>query len=51
MVAVDIFDDAGYEIIEAGNGEYALAVLDGTTPIVGAFTDVQMPGVVESSAR
>lgn len=37
--------DLGYEVLEAGNGQEALAIIDGGAPITLLFTDIVMPGM------
>ncbi len=44
MLATDYFRDAGYEVIEAENGDVALAMMRSRPDIRAIFTDVQMPG-------
>lgn len=44
MLATDYFRDAGYEVIEAENGDVALETLRARPDIRAIFTDVQMPG-------
>lgn len=46
MLATDYFRDAGYEVIEAENGDVALETLRARPDIRAIFTDVQMPGDV-----
>lgn len=46
MLATDYFRDAGYEVVEAEDGESALAALRSRSDIRAIFTDVQMPGEV-----
>ncbi len=43
-LASEHFGDAGYEVIEAGDGAAALAALHARPDIQAVFTDVQMPG-------
>ena len=44
LVARDILEDAGFDVIEATAGEEAIAVLDERRDIAALFTDVHMPG-------
>lgn len=44
MLATDHFEEAGFEVIQAANGEQALAALKARPDIRAVFTDVQMPG-------
>ncbi|MBK3404758.1 response regulator [Methylorubrum populi] len=47
MVAVDMLEDAGFEVLEAGSADAAWAILE-RTPAVGAlFTDIDMPGSID----
>jgi signal transduction histidine kinase/CheY-like chemotaxis protein len=43
-VAVTIFEDIGYQVVSATNGQEALAILDERPDIDLLFTDVVMPG-------
>ena len=47
MLAVEHFEDSGYEVLEAKDGAEALAILNGRPDIQAIFTDVQMPGQVD----
>lgn len=44
MLAADIFEDAGYEVIAAASGPEALALLEVRSDVRAVVTDVQMPG-------
>ncbi len=44
MLAVEHFEDNGYEVLEAKDGHEAIAILRGRPDIQAIFTDVQMPG-------
>ena len=47
MVAVDMLEEAGFEVLEAGSADAAWAILE-RTPAVGAlFTDIDMPGSID----
>jgi DNA-binding NtrC family response regulator len=50
MYAVDVLEDAGYEVIEASNAEQALAQLDARLDIEVVFTDINMPGDMDGFA-
>lgn len=39
--------DAGFEVLEAGNGDEALAVLESREDILVLFTDIDMPGELD----
>jgi DNA-binding NtrC family response regulator len=44
MLAVDVLEDAGFDVIEASTADYAVVVLDKREDIRVVFTDVDMPG-------
>ena len=44
MLAVDVLEEAGFEVIEASTADYAILVLDKREDIRVVFTDVDMPG-------
>ena len=44
MLAVDYFEESGYEVVEARNGSEAIKILEARPDIRAVFTDVQMPG-------
>lgn len=46
-LAVDILEDAGFEVIEAPSADYALVVLGKRPDIRIVFTDVDMPGQLD----
>ena len=46
-MAAEEFRQQGYVVIEARNGEEALAVIDSDVPIHLVFTDVRMPGSID----
>lgn len=45
MNAVDMFDDMGFEVLEADGGRAALAILDERPDVSLLFTDCRMPGM------
>jgi CheY-like chemotaxis protein len=47
MVLVDAFEDAGFQVLEAGDGEQAVEFLRTRSDIEGVLTDVQMPGPMD----
>jgi CheY-like chemotaxis protein len=47
MSVADYLRECGYRVVEAGNGDEALAVLATDTRIDILFTDVQMPGRID----
>jgi CheY-like chemotaxis protein len=46
MMAVDIFEEAGFTVFEAGSGAQGAQMLADNRSIDGLFTDVEMPGPV-----
>jgi CheY-like chemotaxis protein len=50
MYAVDVLQEAGYEVLEAGNAQQALAQLDARPDIEVMFTDINMPGDMDGFA-
>lgn len=50
MYAVDVLEEAGYEVIEAGNAQQALKQLDARPDIDVMFTDINMPGDMDGFA-
>ena len=44
MLAADHFSEAGFEVLEAANGEQAAALMRSRDDIRAVVTDVQMPG-------
>ncbi len=47
MDAADMIKAAGFEVIEAGNADQAIEVLEGRPDITVVFTDIQMPGSMD----
>ncbi len=47
MNGVDVLMDAGFEVVEAQNGEEALAAFEARGDIRAVFTDVNMPGSLD----
>lgn len=47
MVIADYLRDCGYRVIEAGNAQEALTVLQSSEQIDIVFSDVQMPGEMD----
>ena len=45
MYAIDVLEDAGYEVVEAANADQALAQLDARPDVSVMFTDINMPGM------
>ena len=44
MMAVDLGEDAGFEVVEAANAADAVAILETRPDIRIVFTDIDMPG-------
>jgi CheY-like chemotaxis protein len=44
MVAVDIVEDLGFPVCEAGSAEEAIEILENRRDIFALFTDINMPG-------
>lgn len=47
MDAVDIVRSAGFDAVEAGNADDAIAILEARPNIHVVFTDIQMPGSMD----
>jgi CheY-like chemotaxis protein len=47
IAAVDMIADAGFEVIEAGNADEAIEILEARRDITVVFTDIQMPGSMD----
>lgn len=47
MDAVDFIEDAGFEVIEAGHADDAIAILNTRRDIAVVFTDIEMPGSMD----
>jgi CheY-like chemotaxis protein len=47
MNAVEMIGDAGFSVVEAGNADEAIAILEARPDIRVVFTDVQMPGSMD----
>ncbi|WP_404712868.1 response regulator [Sphingomonas sp. MMS24-J13] len=47
MMAVDMFEDAGFTVFEAKSGAEGAQILADNDSIGGLFTDVEMPGEVD----
>lgn len=45
VVAVEVLSDAGYRVLEAGDGDVALKVLQENANIDLLITDIKMPGL------
>ena len=45
--AAEMIEAAGFEVIEAGNADQAIKVLEARSDITVIFTDIQMPGSMD----
>jgi len=45
--AVDMIAAAGFEVVEAGNADEAIEILESRRDITVVFTDIQMPGSMD----
>jgi CheY-like chemotaxis protein len=46
MNAVEMIEEA-FEVVEAGNAEEAIVILEGRLDVAVVFTDIQMPGTMD----
>ncbi len=44
---MDLFEQAGHEVIEAGNADEAIRILESRSDISVVFSDLQMPGSMD----
>src|SRR4030088_3581563 len=47
MDAADMIEAAGFEVVEAGNADEAIEILEARCDITVVFTDIQMPGSMD----
>ena len=47
MLAVDVLDQAGFEVLAAESADEAMTILQGRADVLLVFTDVQMPGSMD----
>lgn len=47
MYGADLLTEAGFEVIEAGNADEALAILSGLDHVHLLFSDIDMPGSMD----
>ena len=47
MSAVEMIEEAGFEVVEAASADEAIAILESRLDITVVFTDVQMPGSMD----
>ena len=47
MDAIDVIVSAGFEVVEAGDADEAINVLESRRDVTVVFTDIQMPGSMD----
>ena len=47
LTGADLLTDAGFEVLEAGNADEALLILEATQEVRVVFSDVEMPGALD----
>jgi CheY-like chemotaxis protein len=47
MHAAEMIADAGFDVVEAGSADEAIAILEDRLDITVVFTDIQMPGSMD----
>ena len=47
MNALEMIEDAGFEVVEAASADEAIAILERRLDITVVFTDIQMPGTMD----
>jgi CheY-like chemotaxis protein len=47
MAAVDMVEEAGFEVLEATNADEAILLLEARRDITVVFTDIEMPGSMD----
>src|ERR1700737_1382723 len=50
MDAIDMIVAAGFEVVEAGDADEAIDILESRRDITVVFTDIQMPGSMRAKA-
>jgi two-component system, response regulator PdtaR len=45
--AVEMIEEAGFDVVDAGNADEAIAILENRSDIRVIFTDIQMPGSMD----
>ncbi len=46
MMGIDLLEDAGFEVIDAGNADHAMELLEGAAEVKLMFSDIDMPGTM-----
>src|SRR5262249_10485932 len=49
-LAAELLSDAGFQVLEASNGEEALSLLESESNVRVLFTDINMPGPLDGIA-
>jgi len=47
LTGADLLAEAGFEVLEAGNADEALRIIEGTPEVRVVFSDVEMPGSLD----
>jgi DNA-binding NtrC family response regulator len=47
LTGADLLAEAGFEVLEAGNADEAMRILEATTEVRVVFSDVEMPGSLD----
>ena len=47
MLAADMVEEAGFEVLEAGNADEAVRILESRLDVRIVFTDIDMPGSMD----
>lgn len=47
MQAIDLMQEAGFDVVEASNADEAIALLEARKDIRVVFTDIEMPGSMD----
>lgn len=50
MMVIELFEDEGFEVLEAADGDQALAIFRERRDVALLFTDVEMPGSLDGYA-
>ena len=50
MMVIELFEDEGFEVLEATNADEALQVFERRNDVSLLFTDVEMPGSIDGYA-
>ena len=50
MMVIELFEDEGFEVLEAANADEALGIFNERDDVALLFTDVEMPGSIDGYA-